>query len=519
MKTFLRSHKKNFIAIFILTFVITTYSFVSYGMATSSEIDIASTNTISSGNTEEKNIIESLGGAFAPYIAICQSPLIALTALSGFGSLINEIDNPDSMLNSSRNASRNDFLPFNSSVDSGYYQYTDNLFDILRNAPLADTLKDMPLANPFIFFVLAGILFVKFALSVLKSSKVLCDATLGQLENWVGIAISTLGVFLIVPDIPVQAAELTASNPNGILLFASPLTNSSIFVYLLSNIISFILAALSFIIYITMKTIIFALDILAFLFSRVPGMQAYFTTAKHFIIGIFTVAAVASPTRMAFFGIVILLIAFYLFERTRRLELYYRKIYIIPFYNAIFRRKLTIPIVPDNIPKSVEKEFNELEVCLEAFMMNKKNGFYKRELCYFIRDNDINYVFKKRLFKKMIKIELDMEPYVEKCFRFMRIFTDENLHISQRKISLVIRREHNKNIPELVETADLIDYNELVEERKREKAAEKALAKAEQKRLKDEAIAEKKRLKEEAKAEKTNMGDTAKSLFGKLPIL
>jgi hypothetical protein len=123
----------------------------------------------------------------------------------------------------------------------------------------------------------------------------------------------------------------------------------------------------------------------------------------------------------------------------------------------------------------VAKEFlNNIDICIECFFMNRVSEFYKRELCYFIRSEDKNYLFKKRLLGKTIKIEISGDVYVEKCFRFIRIFTDEGLDMNSRNVCLVLRGEHSKNKIELSEKAELIDYNFLLEERRRKKAAENA---------------------------------------------
>lgn len=109
--------------------------------------------------------------------------------------------------------------------------------------------------------------------------------------------------------------------------------------------------------------------------------------------------------------------------------------------------------------------------------MNKAFGLYKRELCYFIRSGDANYIYKKRLFGKTIKIAVPDEAYIEKpfIFRFLRIFSDEALRANQRRVNLVVRREHGKDITEIIAKAGLIDYNALLEERRRKKAEELAL--------------------------------------------
>jgi hypothetical protein len=171
-----------------------------------------------------------------------------------------------------------------------------------------------------------------------------------------------------------------------------------------------------------------------------------------------------------------LIVAFFVFRAAKRLELYYRRIYLLPILNTIFRKGRGIRIVPNKIPRTVAGEFNDISICIEGFFLNKTTPFYKRELCYFIRSAGVNYLFKKRFFGlgKAVKITLPDEVYIERCFRFTRIFTEEGLHISLRNIHLVLRREHNKNADALIAEANLIDYNVILEERKRKKAEERA---------------------------------------------
>jgi len=133
--------------------------------------------------------------------------------------------------------------------------------------------------------------------------------------------------------------------------------------------------------------------------------------------------------------------------------------------------------MPKKLPRGVATEFSDIDICVECFFMNKTSKLYKRERCYFIRSGDTNYIFKKRLFGKTVKMEISGDTYIEKpfVFRFLRIFTDEALHASQRRVNLVVRREHGKDIAELIEKTGLIDYNMILEERRRKKAEEMAL--------------------------------------------
>ena len=417
-------------------YVIILLLFFSFFTTASSDYNDASSSIFTNED------ISSFSGAFAPLISLSSSPFIALTILSGAGSLLNS-----------------------GAINS-------------ENIPYSQMLTQLPISTTgvFIFFLL--ITLAKFLLSLLGPAKVFSDATLGKLENCVGIITSIGGTFILSSITTVYAAETAGLGLGG----------NSLGSYILTHVISFFLSVLAYVVYIVIKTMILAIDILAFLFSPIPGSNAVFTITKHTIIGFYTWYTLVNPIVASIIGLVCLIIAFLVFRAARRLELYYRKIYIIPFFNALFRRDFTVPLVPKKLPYGVAKEFlSNIDICIECFFMNKVSKFYKRELCYFVRSEGKNYLFKKRFLGKTIKIEITGDVYIEKCFRFIRIFTDEGLNMNSRNVCLVLRREHSKNKIELSEKAELIDYNFYLEERRREKAAE---------------IAEKARLMKEKAAEK-----------------
>jgi hypothetical protein len=286
------------------------------------------------------------------------SPFIALTMVSGAGSFLNS-----------------------GTIDPA-------------NIPLSDLIMQLPISNFGVFVALLVVTLLKYFMSWVSASKILCDATLGKLENYTGTAIAAAGAFVVTSTTTVYAATMTQSTiGNG---FSS---------YLLTNIIAFVVSALAYIVYVVMKTMIRAIDILAFLASPIPGATALFTNIKYIVVSVFAWNALSNPYVTSILGILILIVAFYVFRAAKRIELYYRKIYLSPLTNKIFKR-YTVAVLPNKIPRTVSKEFNEISVCLECFFMNKTTPFYKRELCYFVRSNNVNYLFKKRLFGKKIKMEL-----------------------------------------------------------------------------------------------------------------
>ena len=405
---------------------LSTFLVLNFSVANAhSEIPITTDNRLTEDN------ISMLGGAFAPLVGIGGSPFIALTLLSGVGSFLNSgTINPE-------------------------------------NIPFSNALMSLPIANMSVFTILLIVTSVKFLLSMFGTSKILYDLTLGKIENVTGIVCSVGGAFLLTSVTSAYAADVVTVNTASV----------SASTYFFTNIIAFFSAVLAYLVYAVMKTMLKALDVLAFLFSPIPGSTALFTIAKHTVFSLYMWVAVTNPTASTVVGIILVIIACFVFRAAKRLERYYRKIYLIPFGNALFRRGHRIPLTPKKLPRGVSAEFSEIDVCIEGFFMNRTSSLYKRELCYLIKSGETNYIFKKRLFGKTIKFELPNETYIEKplIFRFIRIFSDEALRANQRRVNLVVRREHGKDIAEIISKTGLIDYNALLEERRRKKAEEMAL--------------------------------------------
>ena len=412
-----------------VTLLLLVFSFVSTLIA--DNYDIIYANQIQWDNDLPEKDISQLGGAFAPLVGIGGSPFIALTILSGIGSLLNSGSiNPD-------------------------------------NIPMSSSLMSLPIANPSVFTTLLILTIVKFLLSMFGTSKILCDVILGKVENIIGTICAIGGPFLIASATTVYTAGLTTTN------VASVTTDT----FFLTNAMAFISAMFAYAVYRVMRTMLASLDVLSFLFSPIPGSAKLFTFGKDMIFGIYMWIAIMNPVASIVIGIILVIIACLVFRAAKRLELYYKKIYLIPFINALFRREHRIPLIPKKLPRGVSAEFSKIDVCIEGFFMNRTSGLYKRELCYFIKSGETNYIFKKRLFRKKIKFKIPNDTFIEKplIFRFLRIFSDEALKANKRRINLVVSREHGKNIEEIISKTGLIDYNILLNERRNKKIDEIAL--------------------------------------------
>lgn len=379
--------------------------------------------------------LRMLGGAFAPLVGIGGSPLITLTMLSGAGTLLNEgIVNPE-------------------------------------HIPLSGMLMALPISNLYVLIGLALVTGAKFALSLSSTTKLFSDATLGTIERVLGIVCSIGGVLVITFATTVYAAEIAATS-----------SSAGIGRVVLTIIISFVSALIAYVIYVVVRTMVSAGDACATIVLFVfPGATAAVVVIKHITIALYSLLIIFFPAVAVFFGIIVVAIACLMFGRTKRMERYYKHIYLFPLLNRIFRKDYRVPLVPKKLPYGIAEEFDTVELCIECFFMNKKLKLYKRETCWFVRSNGINYIFKKRLFGKAIKIEVPTEAYIErpyifgywskkiKPYLYLKIFTDEAQPTKQRLINAIIRREHGKSFEELCTIASLVDYNEILEERKRKK--------------------------------------------------
>ena len=379
MNTSFGGMKQIIMLLFVFSFVSTFFAYDfsrAYGYG--------ETSVVIDANLSDSDI-SSLAGAFAPLVSIGGSPFIALTILSGAGSMLNS-----------------------GSINA-------------ENVPFANTLMQLPISNTGVFVTLLLITITKFLLSLLSATKIFCDAILGKIENLAGTLCVAGGAFLVTSVSTVYAAEIVMANVGS----------AGIGSFILTNAIAFLSAVFAYGIYEAIKTMVASIDIFAFLFSSFPGATGVFTVVKHLTIGFYTWLAMVNPIVSAVIGIILVIIACLVFRAAKRQEIYYKRVYLIPFVNFLFRRGQKLPLVPKKLPRGVASEFNSVDICLESFFMNKTSKLYKREQCYFIRSGETNYIFKKRFFGKVIKFELSGDTYIEKplVMRIIKIF-----HISYASI-------------------------------------------------------------------------------------
>ena len=313
--------------------------------------------------------------------------------------------------------------------------------------PFAEILMGLPISETNVFVVLLVITSLKIFVSLVGSGKIVCDISIGKIEELTGAICVIAGPYLVATSVTVHGASLSAGG--------------GLFVSGAARALSVIIPLVAYGLYYIMKNLASAIDIAAFLASPVPGVTALFTIAKHVLIGAYVGLALISPTAMTVVGLIFFVVAVIVFRWAQRLVRYYKKIYLAAFFKSTVLAGWPPPLVPARLPRGAAAEFNNVEICIPAFVMNNTPLIKKRDRCYLVRAGNGNYLFAGKMFGEPVKMKLPDGIYIEELFRFIRIFSDGHLPLPLRGVHAVIGREHAANIEALINKAGFVDYGEL----------------------------------------------------------
>ena len=312
--------------------------------------------------------------------------------------------------------------------------------------PFADILMGLPISETNVFVVLLIVTSLKIFVSLVGTGKIICDVSVGKIEELTGAICVIAGPYLVATSVTVQGASLSATGG----FFASGAV----------RVLSIIIPLVAYGMYHVMKTLASAIDIAAFLAAPIPGVTALVTISKHLLVGAYVGLAILSPTAMTVVGLVFFVVAVIVFRWAQRLVRYYKKIYLVSFFKSTVLAGWPPPLVPARLPRRVAAEFENVEICIPAFVMNRTPFFKKRDRCYLVRAGGVNYLYASRLLGGPAKMVLPDDIYIEKLFRFVRFSSDRHLHLNLKGVHVVIGREHATNIEALVQKAGFTHYDE-----------------------------------------------------------
>jgi hypothetical protein len=444
--------------------------------------------------------LKQLGGAYSNIVAMSVSPFTTLTILSGIGTLQN--------------------LDINERPDFKIFK------DMVAKLPI--DLSEFPLANESSFSILLVAFTLCYILRLFSITKLLTMATIDKLEKWFGQIISILFVALTASTTQVYAATTIAAQQD----------DTSTWLNIVNILISLLAPVASGIIYYFVKTICLCIDVIFFIFNQIPAFKVIVSGVYEGLKSVssfaLTMIALLNPALSIAISIPISILCAYFFKKAYITVTYFKFIYLKPFWNATFYKNKLFPLVWSNVPRKITALFNNIEIALPVFPLKRIRKIGKKEKCWLVCNGEKVYICRNRVFRKPICISLDElvedgnKVYMQKSFRFLRIFSDEQLTDSYKKLIAVVSREYNNQFEDIIETLGLNNYNELEQARKEARRIQKEenkIVKVQAKQAKKEEMLQKKQdlkiqsiiNKQQLKMKQKEFKDNLKRLKAKKP--
>jgi len=189
------------------------------------------------------------------------------------------------------------------------------------------------------------------------------------------------------------------------------------------GVLGFFVSVFSLVTFMIIRVSIKALGAIEFLFTLIPGTHVATQVVRYLVAALYIVLAFLSPEIAAVIGVMILTAAALTFRQARRIDIYFKRIYIYPFWRSIFARKKEWPLVMAKTPKSLQKKFPNMVFCQEAFVMRGLKKLPRRQRVFLVTAEGATKLCRRVLLAKWQIIDFDMSRLnIEPKFRFVRIY-------------------------------------------------------------------------------------------------
>ena len=288
--------------------------------------------------------------------------------------------------------------------------------------------------DTWIIVLLVSLTVLKIVLTSFRGTKIICEASLEKAEYIIGmivaVGIGFLTTFMATTYV-AEVAPIETVTSIATMFFA------------------FIASILSLITFVLIRLMIKALEAVTYLFALLPGSFQIAQWIKHGMALFYIVLRTISPDVAAIIGATILFIAIFLFMKTRRLEKFFRRIYIAPVISAIFMRRKEQSQVMATIPTFLRRKFPNMFLCHEAFILKGVNGLPKRQHVYLIIDTSGSYLCRRTLlFWKWSITSFPIERMsAKKRLLFISIFDNDKEIVLRRDLPFdELKRLTNKTV-------------------------------------------------------------------------
>ncbi len=321
-----------------------------------------------------------------------------------------------------------------------------------------------------VIFIMVLILFSINKISkCFGTTKALSMIHFGEIEKWVGFLFTALLSSSVFIDYVTDGSFVAqAAGPGCAAVTASTFTNALLIV------LSFIITLFSWTVYYLVKMFFDFLDIITLPLSMIPGATFLYEAVK-------TLGILAVMLTIMFFPIIglvlcilIVVTAVFFFQKSYAAMLYFRKIYIKPFFRGIFGYSKDIPLVHQKYPGKLKKLFPDASISLALPVYNIKTLrsplLKKYTKLWLICADGQMYLWHPALKTKNSFLTLFSNipghpVYIKKSHRFFEIFCtlpSEDMNQKFAKISkeyhLVLSKEYTHRLTEIYCITGFAEY-------------------------------------------------------------
>lgn len=339
-----------------------------------------------------------------------------------------------------------------------------------------------------IIFIMVAILFLVTKISkCFGSTKALTMIHFSEIEKWVGLIFTALlSSSAFINFVTTYTSTSQAIAPIAILGTAA--TMGGIFSTALLTVTSVLITLLSWVTYYLVKMFFDFLDIITLPLTLIPGTTFLYEGIK--TLGVFSVMIVImlEPLIGLFLCLAIVIIAAVFFKKSYTAMLYFRKIYIKPFFQGAFGYSRQIPLVHKKFPAKLKKAFPNATITLALPVYNLKSlksPLLKKYTCLWLicADHQMYLAHSARKKEMCFITQLSNVPnhpvYLKKSRRFYEIFCilpTENMNRSfiriHKEYHLVLSTEYRKRLDEIYEITGYTKYVPYKKPKKRKQTQE-----------------------------------------------
>lgn len=319
-------------------------------------------------------IMSMLSGIFAPVVAMSASPFITLTVLSGVGIALN-----------------NGWIP---------------TYDIV----ISHELMALPIATPTFFFIILFITVLKYGMELTHITRAICEVTLGKIEGYIGQIAVVIISFLATTVTTTYITEYTEYIPS----------RNPFYVY----IIAFISSAIFWLFYTVLRTVIKALDsiYITISFLPIPFLSLIISNIKNMAIFIYVFITLANPHVANIIGLFLLFICVLVFSKMKKLNMYFRAIYINPLLRKIFRKSQRTH--PRRIPLALRELSAGSEFCIDCYDSRRHSRYW------LVKKDELNFYWIRHMTKPIV-VDYDEISFKSKSLYNVMSIENINFHIAK----------------------------------------------------------------------------------------